>query len=66
MHKIVAGRMNIYCIRKKVDPLITKVARNIDVLLITETKTLHFPESMTVILMAVASWFMFTVTLGHV
>ena len=38
MHKIVVGQININSIRNKFDPLMASVAKNIDILLITEFK----------------------------
>ena len=38
MHKILVAQVNINTIRNKFDPLMTAVAWNIDILLITETK----------------------------
>ena len=39
MHKIVVEQININSIRNKFDPLMTSAANNIDILLITKTKT---------------------------
>ena len=72
------GQININPIRNKLDPLMTAVAGNIDIWLITGTKTPHFPNT-NFILMAVthatdatltltvtAFWFVFAMTLDQV
>ena len=67
MHKILVAQVNINTIRNKFDPLMTAVAWNIDILLITETKTdstfpvnylilmtIIYPTDMTVIVTVLA------------
>ena len=77
MHKIVVGEININSVGNKFDSLIAAVARNIVILLIAETKIdstkanfilmdITYRKNMTVTLVVVTSWFMFTVTLDPV
>ena len=77
MHKIVVGEININSVGNKFDSLTAAVARNIVILLIAETKIdstkanfilmdITYRKNMTVTLVVVTSWFMFTVTLDPV
>ena len=79
MHKIVVGQININSIWNKFDHLMAAAAGNIDILLTTKNKIdstfpinqfylngIAYPTDMTIILMVVAFWFMFMMTLGHI